>query len=174
MNKTLEKKEDKFYQGIEKVANTIDHIPGSVRGDALDIMCPLKHTFVDGAYVREIFMPKGTLIISKIHKWKHPYFVIQGDASVLTEDGVVRIKAPYAGITERGTQRILFMHEDTKWITVHATKEKDLDKIESEIIVKDYRQLSQEEKDQLPEYIEEAQIAEFAQEMKEKEGEKDD
>jgi len=113
----------------------------SVKGEQLDELCPLKHTFVDGAYVREIFMPKGVLITSKIHKICHPYFVMKGDCSVLTEDGVIRIKAPHWGVTKPATKRILYIHEDTVWITVHVTKHKDLKMIEEEIIAKSFDEL---------------------------------
>jgi len=108
--------------------------PDAMIGDC----CPLKHTFVDGAYVREITMPKGMLLTSKIHKICHPYFVLKGDVSVLTEEGVKRIKAPYSGITQPGTKRVLYMHEETVWTTVHVTKETDLEKIEKEIIAEIY------------------------------------
>lgn len=130
-----------FRKSVINVEEAMFNLPNAVTEDALDKMCPLKHTFVDGMYVREIFMPKGTLIISKIHKYKHPYFVIKGNTSVLTEKGVVRIKAPFAGITERGTKRILYMHEDTVWITVHATDSTDLDIIEDQIIAKTFDKL---------------------------------
>uniref|UniRef100_A0A6M3J2T8 Putative tail protein n=1 Tax=viral metagenome TaxID=1070528 RepID=A0A6M3J2T8_9ZZZZ len=109
-------------------------VPGAMLGDC----CPLKHTFVDGAYVREITMPKGMLLTSKIHKICHPYFILKGDVSVLTEEGVVRIKAPYYGITKPGTKRVLFMHEETIWVTIHVTKETDLVRIEKEIIAASY------------------------------------
>lgn len=108
--------------------------PNAMVGDCF----PLKHTFVDGAYVREITMPKGTLLTSKIHKICHPYFVLKGDVSVLTEKGVQRIKAPYSGITQPGTKRILYIHEDTVWTTVHVTGKTDLEEIEKEIIAESY------------------------------------
>ena len=123
----------------------IASMPGAVFGDSE--VCPLKHTFVDGAYVREIFMPKGTLIVSKLHKITHPYFVMKGDVSVLTEQGIVRIKAPYSGVTRAGTKRVLYIHEDCIWITVHITKETDLEKIEEEIIAKTYEEFDQMEID---------------------------
>lgn len=118
-------------------------LPGAHRGDW--DKCPLKHKFADGIYVREIFMPAGMLIVSKIHKFEHPYFVLNGDVSVFTEEGEVRIKAPFYGITPAGTKRILFIHKDTTWITVHATKETDLEKIEEEIIAKTYNELPSKE-----------------------------
>ena len=128
-------------EGIVEFERRLDALPDSVKGKELDKLCPLKHTFVDGAYVREIFMPKGTILTSKIHKICHPYFVMQGDCSVLTDEGVVRIIAPHTGITQPGTKRILYMHEDTVWITVHVTKEQDLEKIEEEIIAKDFSEV---------------------------------
>jgi hypothetical protein len=51
---------------------------------------------------------------------------------------VVRVKAPYSGITMAGTKRIIYTHEDTVWITVHVTKETDLVKIEEQVIAKTY------------------------------------
>lgn len=86
-------------------------------------------------------MPKGMLVTSKIHKKTHPYFVLIGDVSVLTDEGVVRIKAPYVGITKAGTKRLLYIHEETVWITVHVTNETDLKKIEDEIIAKTFDDL---------------------------------
>jgi len=103
-----------------------------------DACAPLEHNFGDGCYIRKITMPKGMIFTSKIHKKKHPYFVLEGDCSVLTDKGVVRIKAPYQGITEPGTKRVLYIHEKTVWITVHVTKETDLKKIEEQIIAKTF------------------------------------
>lgn len=122
---------------ILRFETALGKIPDAMFGDC----CPLKHTFVDGAYVREITMPKGLLLTSKIHKKCHPYFILKGEVSVLTEEGTKRIKAPYSGITPAGTKRILYIHEDTVWTTVHITKETDLDKIESEIIAKNFKDM---------------------------------
>ncbi len=99
---------------------------------------PLKHSFGDGCYIREIFMPAGELIVSKIHKKLHPFFVLKGHLSILTEDGMQTIKAPYSGITKPGTKRILYMHEDTVFITVHVTDKTELREIEEDVIAKDF------------------------------------
>ena len=116
----------------------LGNMPGAKFGDDC---CPLIHHFADGLYVREMRAPKGMLNVSKLHKTNHPYFILKGDVSVLTENGVVRIKAPQFGITKAGTKRIVYFHEDTVWITVHATNETDLEKIEDEIIAKNYEEL---------------------------------
>lgn len=98
---------------------------------------PLKHRFTPGLYVREIFMPKGALVISKIHKTEHPFAVLKGHAAVLTEGGTVeQIKAPFIGITRAGTRRVLFIHEDCVWATFHPTELTDVNAIEEQIIEK--------------------------------------
>ena len=53
-------------------------------------------------------MPEGLVISTKIHQKNHPFFVMKGECSVYTEKGCRRIKAPYHGITEAGTKRLLF------------------------------------------------------------------
>lgn len=96
---------------------------------------PVDHLFTPGLYVRTIFMPAGSLIISKIHKTRHPYTVTKGRANVFTDtDGIVEIVAPFQGITEPGTRRLLHILEDMVWTTYHATEETDLEKIEALII----------------------------------------
>ena len=99
---------------------------------------PLKHTIIEGLYIRELFMPKGQLVSTGIHKKEHPYFVLKGDVSVLTDEGIKRIKAPYNNITKPGTKRLILVHEDTIWITVHATKKESVEEILEEIIAYDF------------------------------------
>lgn len=96
---------------------------------------PLVHRFTPGLYVREIFMPKGALVISKIHKTEHPYVISKGHAAVWTPTlGVVQLRAPHCGITRPGTVRVLYIHEDCVWTTFHPTTETDVKKLE-EILV---------------------------------------
>lgn len=152
--KEIENKHKKTRGVILEMEKRIAELPGAMFGDCF----PLKHTFVDGAYVREITMPKGALLTSKIHKIRHPYFVLKGDVSVLTENGVVRIKAPYSGITPAGTKRVLYCHEETVWTTVHITDETDLEKIEKQIIAENYGEMGIivdeiKEQDRLTEFI---------------------
>jgi len=141
--------------GIQEKMETI---PGVMHGDCF----PLKHQFGDGLYVREIFMPKGALIVSKIHKYAHPYFVMQGKCSVLTDDGILQIQAPFYDITKAGTKRVLYIHEDCVWITTHSnpTNTHDLKEIENEIIAKDFKDVNiidvEVEKEKFAEFVTEA------------------
>lgn len=102
------------------------------------VECPLKHTFTPGLYIREIFMPKDSVITSKIHKTEHPFIVSKGVVSVSIDAGEWQlIEAPYSGITKPGTRRILWVHEDTIWTTIHANPDNENEnEIEERIIEK--------------------------------------
>lgn len=83
--------------------------------------CPLTHTFTNGLYSRQIFMPADKIIVSEKHLTEHQFIISEGVVSVWTEDqGWVVFKAPHIGITKAGTQRILRTHLDTVWTTFHA------------------------------------------------------
>jgi len=110
---------------------------GGFVGKYSEKVCPVNHTFGEGCYVREWNSPAGMLVVSKVHKIAHPFFVLKGRISVLTDKGVEIIEAPHHGITPAGTKRVLYTHTETQWITVHVTDETDIDKIEEEIISDD-------------------------------------
>lgn len=99
---------------------------------------PVKHSFADGCYIREIFNPAGELLVTKIHKKEHPFFLMKGKMSILTENGVKHIKAPHHGITKPGTKRIIYTHTDCVFVTVHATDKTNVDEIEKEVIANDF------------------------------------
>lgn len=79
------------------------------------------HDFADGQYIRTIVMPKGLALVSKIHNKNHPFFIMKGECSIYTEKGLERVKAPHNGVTLAGTQRLMFIHEECTFITVHRT-----------------------------------------------------
>lgn len=107
---------------------------------------PLTHRFTPGMYVRTIFMPKGALVISKIHRTQHPFVVTKGrclvwaprqsapgeDTRPATE--VQEIAAGHIGITLPGTRRIIYICEDTEWTTFHATNKTTPEEVEADII----------------------------------------
>ena len=95
---------------------------------------PVKHYFSQGVYAREITIPAGTVLTGKIHKFMQLNIMSKGDMSVLTEDGIVRVQAPFTIVSPPGTKRIAYAHEETVWTTVHGTEETDLDKIEVQFI----------------------------------------
>ena len=116
--------------------------------------CPLVHRFTEGLYVREIFMPAGSLITSKIHKTQHQYFILKGAVSVWIDEGKEEyLQAPYIGVTQPGTRRVLYIWEDCIWATSHPNPDNEtVEQIEERIIEKhDNPLLSEEIKNKLKE-----------------------
>jgi hypothetical protein len=92
---------------------------------------PTEHLFLPGMYVRKIFMPAGSLLTSMKHKTKHPFVIVSGRLRVMDQVGVVEYEAPIVGVTEAGTKRVLYIYEDTTWLTFHANPDNitDADKM---------------------------------------------
>ena len=106
---------------------------------------PVTHSFADGLYIRELFIPKGGCLTGRIHRHSHLSFLMQGDITIISEEGVHRLKAPHMVIAPAGTKRIGFAHEDTRWVTVHATKETNIEQIEAFLAVGSYDQFEKEQ-----------------------------
>lgn len=85
--------------------------------------------FSYGVYARELHIPAGTLLTGEIHRLENLNILSKGDISVMTEDGVKRVQAPFTIVSPPGTKRIAFAHTDCIWTTIHGTFEKDVDKI---------------------------------------------
>ena len=130
---------EEFRIGIKDVENRMLQSERSLKGEELDYFNPLKHSFANGLYIREVFNPAGELLVTKIHKYSHPFFLLKGQMTIMSEDGEKTIQAPHYGITNAGTKRIIYAHTDCIFVTVHATNETDVDKIEEEIIAKNFK-----------------------------------
>lgn len=117
---------------IKKFENKLKNAP------SLDIKTT--HRFLDGIYSREVFMPKGSIVISKTHNLENLTIISRGKCIELTEEFSRRIiEAPYTLISPPGVKRALYMLEDTVWITIHhnPSNTKDLDELEQQIIKPD-------------------------------------
>jgi hypothetical protein len=113
--------------------------------------CLLTHYFVPKdkkygccTYARQMFIPKGTVIVGKIHRHQHLNFILQGKVSVATEFGKKYFEAPCIFISEVGLKRAVVAEEDTLWVTVHLVGhegEEHLSEIEDEVIAPTYAEL---------------------------------
>jgi hypothetical protein len=142
------------------IHTAIDELEAEIKNHE-PVDCPLTHIFTPYLYTRQIFMPAGTLIVSKIHKFQHPFIISKGIARVKINDGEwERLEAPYTGITEPGTRRVLYIEEDCIWTTFHVTDlypgseskeaiQATVDKIE-EIIIEKRENLVFENKNESP------------------------
>jgi hypothetical protein len=103
--------------------------------DAL-ISFPLENIFTNGLYLRKVKLTKGTIFTSKLHKTQNPFIIMKGSVLVwetgCKEAGL--INAPYVGVTEPNTRRLVYVIEDSEWMTCHANPDNlDLDGIEEKL-----------------------------------------
>lgn len=84
------------------------------------VAIPLRNLFSDGVYIREVFMPAGSFVIGHEHKTRHFNIVLQGVASVIMGGKACILKAPFTFVSEPGVRKVLYIHEDMIFQTVHA------------------------------------------------------
>src|SRR5258708_4356056 len=99
-----------------------------------------KHYFAQGVYGREITIPKGVVLIGRVHHQSQINVISKGEISVTTPDGVKRFKAPCTIISPPGTKRAGFAHEETVWTTFLGTHETDAGVIEETLTSESYEQ----------------------------------
>ena len=141
----------KFRQDILTVQDGLQKLIDDGAVESTLENCTLKHYFTPKdekygccTYAREMLIPKGTLIIGKIHRHQHLNFISKGKVTVFTEFGQKQLEGPCTFVSEIGLKRAVYAEEDTLWTTVHLTEhvgEENLDKIETEVIAPSYNDL---------------------------------
>lgn len=106
-----------------------------------ETVAPLNHYHCEGTYAREIFIPKNTIMVGKIHRHEHINVISQGSCWVTTEEGTELLTAPLTFISLPHIKRAVYAVEDTVWTTVHPTDKTDLKELEDEIIAPSYDDL---------------------------------
>ena len=103
---------------------------------------PLKHTFADGIYVRQMSMDIGTVVVGAIHKHLHVWFLLSGHISVATEESVEDYIAPCYVVAKPGTKRVIYANEDSIFVNIHKnpTNSQDIEWLEKEIVAKNRKE----------------------------------
>ena len=134
------RKRREFREKISDLEQAIVDM-GDTTGEVMHDANPVKHTFAGGCYIREIYNPANQLLVTKIHKKEHPFFLMKGEMSILTEEWIQHIHAPYQGVTKPGTKRAIYTHEECIFISVHATDNTTIEDVEEEVICTKYEDL---------------------------------
>jgi hypothetical protein len=111
-----------------------------IEGDGKDIVhsqkFPMKHTFADGVYVREMFMKKDSAVIGAIHKHLHVWFLMTGHLVIAKEESKEEYLAPCYVLAEPGSKRVIYAVEDSVFVNVHKnpTNTQDILELEKNIV----------------------------------------
>ena len=112
----------------------------NIEGDGKNIIhsknFPLKHTFADGVYVRQMDMKAGSMVVGAIHNHLHVWFLLAGQLTVATEESVEEFISPCYVLASPGSKRVIYAVEDSIFVNVHKNPKniKDIEKLEKEIV----------------------------------------
>jgi len=144
-NKVTKNSREKILALEKSLINISDGV--HVEGDGNKIVrdgniAPIKHTFADGVYIRQMDMKKDTVVVGAIHKHLHVWFLLIGDVTIATEDTTEDYIAPCYIVSTPGVKRVIYSNEDSIFVNVHKnpTNTKDLDKLEKEIVALNYKE----------------------------------
>jgi len=103
---------------------------------------PLKHSFADQIYIRQMNMKKDTLVVGAIHNHLHVWFLLTGSLTVVTETSNEDFIAPCYVISKPGAKRVIYAHEDSIFVNIHKNPDniKDIDQLEATIVSKNYKE----------------------------------
>lgn len=127
-------------EGIEKFSNYVQGSYGALGEDPF----PLFHTFGAGTYTREIHIPKGYVVIGKMHRGESMVYMLKGKVLVSDKDGVKTIQAPCQFVSKGGIKRVGYVMEDVVWIDIHATDKTTIEDAENEIFMSPYESMINE------------------------------
>ena len=120
-----------FSKKLEQIQGVVKHQAGDVQSKEMKEFFPLKQHIEDGLYTREMFLSKGSFVVSMIHKQNHPSFLLRGKVSYLGDDGEVNtIEAPKTIFTKTGAQRVLYI-----------PKAKTFEEAEADVYTNNYKDL---------------------------------
>lgn len=89
--------------------------------------------FVGALYVRQIIIPAGVMITSRVYKRTYVDIMISGNITITDTNGTYDLKGYNVLEGTAGRKRVGFAHEDTIWLTVHDCVDIKTDDPESDI-----------------------------------------
>jgi hypothetical protein len=95
---------------------------------------PLEHFICNKTYVRQITLPKDIMLTGKVHNFDHTSILSKGEVTIMTDEGVTRIKAPATWVSKAGTKRLIYVHEETIWSTIHQSENTTVEDLEKEMV----------------------------------------
>ena len=136
---------EKILKLEKSMINIADGI--NIEGDGKHVVteskiAPIKHTFADGIYVRQMDMKQGGVVVGAIHKHLHVWFLLTGHVTIATEHTTEDYIAPCYVVSTPGVKRVILANENSIFVNIHKnpSNTKDLDVLEKEIVALNYKE----------------------------------
>ena len=127
---------------IQKLQDLIvsnNDLPG-IYGDGKSIATmeeiPIKHSFADQLYIRQMDMKAGHIVIGAIHNHKHVWFLMSGRVIINNNGDIIEHVAPCYTISEPGSKRLIYAVEDSTFVNVHKnpSNTENIEELEETIV----------------------------------------
>lgn len=93
------------------------------------------HYFAGGMYCRKIAIPRGTVVVSKVHKTEHLFIGCIGELEVAGQGETYTLKPGDVVQSPIGTKRVVLALTDVVVLTVHKTDKTSADEeLEAEMV----------------------------------------
>tara|TARA_R100000544_G_C2226869_1_gene61408 strand:- start:3029 stop:3511 length:483 start_codon:yes stop_codon:yes gene_type:complete len=143
LTKINKQEQKKFRDQIENLENALlqSNDKRVVKGYNSPLF-PLKHYFVEGLYIREIFIKKGYYCIGKIHKYDHAWFLLKGKLLAIVDGKKKEINAPFFSTSSAGSKKVVHALEDCVFINIHSnpSNDKNISNIEKNTVSDNYKE----------------------------------
>ena len=108
-NNVAKNNREKIIKFENSLINISDGV--NVEGNGKEVVrnssvAPIKHTFADGIYIRQMEMKKNTVVVGAIHKHLHVWFLLVGDVTIATENTTEDYIAPCYIVSTPGVKRV--------------------------------------------------------------------
>ena len=141
----MELKTNKEIKHIKNVlsSNLIENTFGDGNSICETAEVPIKHSFADQIYIRQMDLKKGHVIVGAVHNHLHTWFLLTGHVIINNNGEIIEHIAPCYTISKPGSQRLIYALEDSIFVNVHKnpTNTKDIKELEKEIVsitIEDY------------------------------------
>lgn len=117
------------------IVNSIDELAVCIQakvdsGELPSVETPLTHYHTKELYGRRIVVPAGCLFTTRVHKTDHISVAFRGRITMLNAEGEAQeVTAPDMFITPAGTHRVVYVHEEVEFATIHHCEEQDDDNV---------------------------------------------
>ena len=118
---------------------TVGNMPEILRIEKMllgleQIECPVKHYLIDGVYLREMFIPAGTVLTGKIHNFESIAILESGTINIANGEESYSLTAPHKFIDKAGIKRLGYAVTDCVFCTIHKVDTDNIEELEKTLV----------------------------------------
>ena len=127
-----------FDEAVKPLREYLDTFNEDGKLAELMLVKNVTHHLADGLYVRELLLPEGAFVLSRVHRKSLVNIISKGHVIVIDSNGCNEYIAPCTFTSQAGTQRIVYAPEESVWNTAHVTDEQNPDELVDDLTFDNY------------------------------------